>query len=103
MEGLGTISWTQALCATRDAALLELFFSEEPGEIARAKAICSACPLQLPCFEGALRRHEPWGVWGGQLFDRGEPIDQKRMRGRPRKTPVTVPAAAQVEEDEAVA
>ena len=98
MEGLGTISWTQALCATRDAALLDLFFSEEPGEIARAKAICSACPLRLPCAEGALRRQEPWGVWGGQLFDRGAPIDQKRMRGRPRKT-VTVPAAAEVEEE----
>lgn len=97
VEGLGIASWTEARCATRDAELLELFFSEEPGEIARAKAICSDCPLRLPCFEGALRRREPWGVWGGKLFDRGQPLEQKRLRGRPRKNPVILPDEAPAE------
>ena len=100
VERLETIRWTEARCATRDAASLELFFSEDPAEIARAKAICSDCPLRLPCFEGALERREPWGVWGGWLFDRGEPVEQRRRRGRPPKNPA-VPAAASIEEDAA--
>ena len=80
-----TANWTEASCATGDARLLHLFFSDAPAEIAEAKAICRACPLRLPCLEGALERKEPWGVWGGYLFDGGEIVDQKRRRGRPRK------------------
>ena len=85
METLETINWTDAKCATGDARLLHLFFSEEQPEIFEAKSICQTCPLQLPCLEGAIDRGEPWGVWGGQLFDRGRVIDRKRGRGRPRK------------------
>ncbi len=92
MDRLETMGWTEAGCATRDAELLELFFSEEAHEIVRAKAICSACPLRLPCLEGALARREPWGVWGGVLFDHGTPVEQKRRRGRPRKLVVPEPA-----------
>jgi len=77
--------WTDAACATGDARLLHLFFSEEQGEIDEAKLICQECPLRVPCLAGATERGEPWGVWGGQLFDRGEVIPQKRKRGRPRK------------------
>jgi WhiB family redox-sensing transcriptional regulator len=64
-----------------------LFFSEQIDDIARAKAICGKCPLAEPCLEGALRRREPWGVWGGQLFLKGKVLAQKRKRGRPRKNP----------------
>ena len=90
---VGTINWTEASCATGDARLLHLFFSEVEHEIAEAKAICQTCPLRIPCLEAAQERGEPWGVWGGQLFDRGRVIDRKRGRGRPRKEEV-----AQVEE-----
>jgi len=85
VETLETMNWTDAKCATGDARLLHLFFSEEQTEIFEAKAICQTCPLRLPCLEGAIDRGEPWGVWGGQLFDRGRVIDRKRGRGRPRK------------------
>lgn len=85
MERIGTITWSQARCATGDARLLHLFFSEDEREIAEAKAICGECPLRLPCLEGAIERAEPWGVWGGHLFDHGEVIDRKRRRGRPRR------------------
>lgn len=85
MEAIGTINWTDAGCATGDARLLHLFFSEEQAEIAEAKALCQTCPLKVPCVRGALERGEPWGVWGGHLFDRGQIIDRKRGRGRPRK------------------
>lgn len=82
------VRWSDARCATGDARLLPLFFSEDPQEIAEAKALCQSCPLRLTCLEGALGRGEPWGVWGGQLFERGRVIDQKRGRGRPRKDEV---------------
>lgn len=76
----------QARCADGEGSLVELFFSEHPQDIARAKAICSACPLAAACLEGALDRQEPWGVWGGQLFADGRILAFKRKRGRPAKT-----------------
>jgi len=66
----------------------ELFFAETPSEINLAKALCAACPVVAECLAGALDRREPWGVWGGQLFQQGVVIAQKRPRGRPRKNPV---------------
>ena len=32
-----------------------------------------------------MRRREPWGVWGGELFANGRVLAQKRNRGRPPK------------------
>ena len=42
-------------------------------------------PLRDACLAGALDRAEPWGVWGGEIFERGVVIARKRPRGRPRK------------------
>jgi WhiB family transcriptional regulator, redox-sensing transcriptional regulator len=81
-----TICWSQARCATGDATLVSLFFSEDPAEIAQAKSLCQTCPLREPCLQGAVQRREPFGVWGGELFDRGRVIERKRPRGRPRKS-----------------
>ena len=66
----------------------ELFFAESPQDVENAKALCGGCPVRLSCFAGALERREPWGVWGGELFLRGEVVPRKRPRGRPRKTEV---------------
>lgn len=85
MSTLGTLQWNDAKCATGDARSLHLFFSEVPAEIAEAKQICAGCPMKLRCLEGAVERAEPWGVWGGHLFDKGQVIAGKRGRGRPRK------------------
>ena len=41
--------------------------------------------LSDACLAGALDRGEPWGVWGGEIFERGVVIPRKRPRGRPRK------------------
>ena len=60
-----------------------LWFSDLPAELQRAKAYCRPCPVRLPCLAGAVERHEPHGVWGGEIFDRGEIITEKRPRGRP--------------------
>jgi WhiB family transcriptional regulator, redox-sensing transcriptional regulator len=69
-------------CRSDDA---DLWFAEAPAELERAKALCGHCPIQAECLAGALRREEPWGVWGGQIFERGVVIHRKRPRGRPSK------------------
>ena len=79
------VNWSLASCRSSDGALLELFFSEQLDDIARAKGICAGCALIEPCLEGAIERREPWGVWGGQLFFNGKILAFKRKRGRPPK------------------
>ena len=66
----------------------ELFFAESPEDVEYAKALCGNCPTRMSCLAGAMERREPWGVWGGELFLRGEVVPRKRPRGRPRKTEV---------------
>jgi WhiB family transcriptional regulator, redox-sensing transcriptional regulator len=66
----------------------ELFFAESPDDVEMAKALCRECPARAACLAGALRRREPWGVWGGELFLQGAIVPRKRPRGRPRKTDV---------------
>jgi WhiB family transcriptional regulator, redox-sensing transcriptional regulator len=63
----------------------DLFFSEHPEDLRLAKALCGQCPLRNACLAGARERGEPWGVWGGELFQNGRVIPNKRPRGRPRK------------------
>lgn len=69
-------------CRSGDA---DLFFAESPAELERAKALCGACPIRAECLAGAVRRQEPWGVWGGEIFEHGAVIARKRPRGRPSK------------------
>jgi WhiB family redox-sensing transcriptional regulator len=63
----------------------DLWFAEAPAELERAKALCGLCPVRVECLAGALRRQEPWGVWGGEIFERGTVVPRKRRRGRPSK------------------
>ncbi|HMK09964.1 MAG TPA: WhiB family transcriptional regulator [Acidimicrobiales bacterium] len=79
--------WAKARCNDGAATLTSLFFSEDLIDIARAKAICSKCPVREPCLAEALARQEPFGVWGGQLLQNGRIVLQKRKRGRPPKHP----------------
>ena len=69
-------------CRTYDA---DLWFADTPAELERAKGLCGECPVRAECLAGALARREPWGVWGGEIFERGAVIARKRPRGRPRK------------------
>jgi WhiB family redox-sensing transcriptional regulator len=69
-------------CQRSDA---DLWFSDTPAGLEDAKAQCAPCPLRSSCLEGALERREPWGVWGGEILERGVVIGRKRPRGRPRK------------------
>lgn len=72
-------------CRSGDA---DLWFAEAPSELERAKRLCGDCPVRAACLDGALARREPWGVWGGEIFERGSVVARKRPRGRPRKYPV---------------
>jgi WhiB family redox-sensing transcriptional regulator len=63
----------------------DLWFAESPVQLEQAKGLCTECPARAACLAGALDRAEPWGVWGGEIFDRGVVIARKRPRGRPRK------------------
>jgi WhiB family transcriptional regulator, redox-sensing transcriptional regulator len=69
-------------CRSGDA---DLWFAEAPADLERAKALCGGCPIRTECLAGAVRRAEPWGVWGGEIFERGVVVPRKRPRGRPSK------------------
>jgi WhiB family redox-sensing transcriptional regulator len=77
----------------------DLYFSESPRELERAKLLCRPCQLRAACLAGAKERREPWGVWGGEVFVDGRPVPFKRPRGRPRKHPL--PLHPDAEEAEA--
>lgn len=83
MKGISDISNAEynLPCHTAEP---DTFFAEDDLTIEYAKSLCGGCPLQSACLEGALSRSEPCGVWGGELFQDGRPIAQKRRAGRPR-------------------
>lgn len=83
-------------CWTADP---ELFFAESPASVEAAKALCARCPVRQRCLAEAIRREEPWGVWGGELFDRGVVVPRKRPRGRPRNADLARDAAWHAEHD----
>lgn len=66
----------------------DLWFAETPGRLEQAKEFCADCPARIACLNGAISRREPWGVWGGEIFERGQIVARKRPRGRPRKNDV---------------
>jgi len=65
----------------------QLWFSGLPAELQLAKAYCQPCPVRSGCLAGAVERHEPHGVWGGEIFACGAIIAEKRPRGRPPRRP----------------
>lgn len=38
---------------------------EKEAREARAKAICTTCPVRRACLDYAIRIREPHGIWGG--------------------------------------
>lgn len=72
----------------------DLWFSDSPADLERAKALCGTCPVRRECLAGALRRREPCGVWGGEILLRGQVLPFKRGRGRPR---IHFPAAGKAD------
>jgi WhiB family redox-sensing transcriptional regulator len=81
----------------------DLWFADQPAELELAKALCGDCPIRVECLAGALEREEPWGVWGGEIFERGAVVARKRPRGRPRKDDLAREAALAAETEARVA
>jgi|SRR5690349_21006979 WhiB family redox-sensing transcriptional regulator len=81
-------------CRTFDP---DLWFSDAPAELELAKSLCVDCPVRVECLAGAVERAEPWGVWGGEIFERGAVVPRKRPRGRPRKEDVARDAVLRAE------
>jgi WhiB family transcriptional regulator, redox-sensing transcriptional regulator len=75
----------------------DLWFSDAPAELELAKSLCGDCPVRVECLAGAVDRAEPWGVWGGEIFERGAVVPRKRPRGRPRKEDVANDAVLRAE------
>jgi len=75
----------------------DLWFADVPADLEVAKTLCGACPLKVECLAGAIERAEPWGVWGGEIFERGAVVPRKRPRGRPRKEDLARDALLRVE------
>jgi WhiB family redox-sensing transcriptional regulator len=91
----GAVEAGRALpCREFDA---DLWFAETPAELEVAKSLCGECPLRVECLASALERREPWGVWGGEIFERGAVVARKRPRGRPRKDAAAADAIARAE------
>lgn len=81
-------------CRTNDP---ELWFAQDLPTVERAQTLCRACPLSQECLAGAIARREPWGVWGGEVFEQGEVVARKRRPGRPRKDAHLTTAMAEAE------
>jgi WhiB family redox-sensing transcriptional regulator len=62
-ELLGRPAWmAQGACRGEDPAL---FFPVVGANAAKARAICSSCPVRPECLAYALADPESAGVWGG--------------------------------------
>src|SRR3984893_17368793 len=75
----------------------DLWFADVTADLEVAKTLCGGCPLKVECLAGAVERAEPWGVWGGEIFERGAVVPRKRPRGRPRKEDLARDALLRVE------
>lgn len=53
-----------AACRTNGGIGID-FFSEDPVDIARAKAVCARCSVRVECLAYAEGAGEEDGVWGG--------------------------------------
>lgn len=86
----GDTRWMDgALCAGADT---ELFFSDNPTDIAAAKSICSVCPVRSQCLRYALERPQLDGVWGGATR-----VERAEMRRTRRVTVRTAKACGPME------
>ncbi len=84
-------------CNDGTGVITRVFFSDRYADILRAQAICSRCVVKAACHSAAKKRNEPWGVWGGELFQKGteRPV---LTRGRPPAKPKPKVTIQEIEE-----
>jgi len=64
-----------AACRDHDPDLFFPGSEPTPSQIAAARAICSACPVQDECLTYALESNQTDGIWGGQT-----PTGRRKLR-----------------------
>ena len=57
-----------SLAACRGVGV-DLFYSDEPEDIADAKALCSRCEVRELCREYAATWNDSEGLWGGETAE----------------------------------
>lgn len=62
-----------AACSNRTD--VDFFRADDPGEVARARAICAGCDVLDDCLAFAIETNQSNGVWGGQT-----PEERRRSR-----------------------
>ena len=72
----------------------ELFFSENPADLAQAQRICAQCEVRVRCLDVALKEGYELSVWGGVIFWDGQPFHRRRGRGRPSRSEENLPFEA---------
>lgn len=65
--------------------LTKMFYSFRCEDINAARNLCLSCEYATHCLDRAITRHEPAGVWGGFLIERGHIVVFKRNHGHPRE------------------
>ena len=58
------MSWKMSAACDSDTA--DLFFSNDPSLLKRARAICRTCEVAEECLAHAIRHNERHGIWGGK-------------------------------------
>ncbi|HTX27990.1 MAG TPA: WhiB family transcriptional regulator [Streptosporangiaceae bacterium] len=82
-----------AACLGADPDLFFPVSTTGPAEkqIARAKMICTKCPVRLECLEFALAHDQFYGIWGGAT-----PEDRQRARRRKQRAAAAAQRAVAV-------
>ncbi|HXF35895.1 MAG TPA: WhiB family transcriptional regulator [Actinomycetota bacterium] len=77
------MDWVErARCRDEDPDLFFPIGSTGPAlsQLARAKAVCLACPVRVECLEWALETGQDAGVWGGLSEDERRALRRARRR-----------------------
>jgi WhiB family transcriptional regulator, redox-sensing transcriptional regulator len=78
--------WSLAACQSAEPDLFFPISGSGPGlgQVARAKAVCAACPVRSDCLRYALAAGPLQGVWGGLTEDERRLLRQREAKARLR-------------------
>jgi WhiB family transcriptional regulator, redox-sensing transcriptional regulator len=78
--------WSLAACQSADPDLFFPISGTGPalGQVARAKAVCTACAVRLDCLGYALTSGPLQGVWGGLTEEERRLLRQREAKARLR-------------------
>ena len=78
--------WSLAACQSADPDLFFPISKTGPaiGQAARAKAVCTACPVRTDCLRYALAAGPLQGVWGGLTEEERRLLRQRQAKARLR-------------------